>query len=265
VVKAFYNSGVKERVVLMTEIRKDENDDRSRFIIGAYPTESDRNGEWGAAVSISDALTPLPDDRVILISGDAGLCVEEFCEWLNAKGFFHILRIWKNAGNVFQRVSDRASDIMKRNPEGDYQVSRAESDEIHSRTLWRIPGLCHAVYPGIREGFVILKTNLKTSETDLRYFISDHPQKEWDAQSVLEKILLHWDTETGVFGIKDNTFHEDKVRYRSVSGAMSHVSLLNLSWNCLSAPVFEKFRKGEAMNCGIRFWKDHPEYNPVET
>ena len=88
VVKASYNNGVKERFVHITEIRKDEKDDRSRFIIGAYPTELDRNGEWGAALSILDALTPLADDRAIVISGDAGFCVEEFCEWLNEKGFF---------------------------------------------------------------------------------------------------------------------------------------------------------------------------------
>ena len=88
VVKASYNGGVKERVVHVTEIKKDENDNRSRFIIGAYPTELDRNGEWGAALSILDSLTPLSGDSVILVSGDAGFCVEEFCKWLNEKGFF---------------------------------------------------------------------------------------------------------------------------------------------------------------------------------
>jgi hypothetical protein len=88
VVKASYNSGVNERFVHVTEIRLDAKDNRSRFIIGAYPTELDRNGEWGAAVSVLDALTPLPGDRVIVVSGDAGFCVEEFCEWLNEKGFF---------------------------------------------------------------------------------------------------------------------------------------------------------------------------------
>ncbi len=88
VVKASYNSGVKERFVHVTEIRQDKNDNRSRFIIGAYPTELDRNGEWGAALSILDTLTPLPGDRAIIVSGDAGFCVEEFCEWLNEKGFF---------------------------------------------------------------------------------------------------------------------------------------------------------------------------------
>jgi hypothetical protein len=87
-VKASYNAGVKERVVHVTEIRRDEKDARSRFIIGVRPTELDRNGEWGAAASILDALTPLAGDRVIVVSGDAGFCIEEFCRWLNEKGFF---------------------------------------------------------------------------------------------------------------------------------------------------------------------------------
>jgi hypothetical protein len=88
VVKASYNAGAKERIVHVTEIKKDKNDNRSRFIIGARPTELDRNGEWGAALSILDALTPLPRDSVILVSGDAGFCVEEFCKWLSEMGFF---------------------------------------------------------------------------------------------------------------------------------------------------------------------------------
>jgi hypothetical protein len=87
-VKASYNSGVKERVVHVTEIKKDENGNKSRFIIGAHPTESDRNGEWGAAVSILNKLPAVSCDRAIVVSGDAGFCVEEFCEWLTAKGFF---------------------------------------------------------------------------------------------------------------------------------------------------------------------------------
>lgn len=153
---------------------------------------------------------------------------------------------------------------MSRNPEGDfYESVHFESDEIHSRRLWRVPGLCHALYPGIQEGFVIEKTNLESKETDLQYFITNRPQRDWDAKSVLNRIRLHWDTETGVFGIKDNTFHEDKVRYRSINGAMSHVSLLNIAWDCLSAPVFEQYWRGEPMSCRIQFWKDHPEYNPL--
>ncbi|MGD9505270.1 MAG: hypothetical protein AB7W37_10170, partial [Syntrophobacteraceae bacterium] len=76
------------------------------------------------------------------------------------------------------------------------------------------------------------------------------------------RILLHWDTETGVFGVKDNTFQEDKVRYKSLSGATSHVSLLNVAWNCLSAPVFDGYWRGEPMRHRIQFWKDNPGYNP---
>ena len=88
VVKASYNSGVKERFVHVTEIRLDENDNRHRFIIGVRPTELGRSGEWGAAIGVLDALTPLPDDRVVVVSGDAGFNVEGFCAWLEENGFF---------------------------------------------------------------------------------------------------------------------------------------------------------------------------------
>jgi hypothetical protein len=88
VVKASYNAGAAERVVHVTEIKTDEMDTRSRYIIGAQPTVLDRNGEWGAALSILDALTPLTGDRVVVVSGDSGFCVEEFCNWLNKRGFF---------------------------------------------------------------------------------------------------------------------------------------------------------------------------------
>jgi len=87
-VKASYNRGVTERFVHVTEIRCDEKENRSRFIIGTRPTELDRNGEWGAALSVLDALTPLPGDMIVVVSGDAGFCVEEFCQWLTEKGFF---------------------------------------------------------------------------------------------------------------------------------------------------------------------------------
>jgi hypothetical protein len=159
---------------------------------------------------------------------------------------------------------DWSSDLTKNNPRGDFhQRVHLESSEVHSRKLWRLPGLCHAAYPGIQEGFVIEKTNLRSLDVDLQYFITNRAPKSWDAQRILDRILLHWDTETGVFGIKDITFQEDKVRYKSINGAMSHVSLLNIAWDCLSAPVFEQYWKSEAMNYRIRFWKDHPEYNPL--
>jgi hypothetical protein len=153
------------------------------------------------------------------------------------------------------RVLDWAKDKERRVPQGDY------FQEIHSRRLWRLSGLCHAIYPGIKEGIMVLKTNLDSLEKDRQFFISNRPSNEWNSEAILNRILLHWDTETGVFGIKDNTFQEDKVRYKSVNGTVVHVSMLNSAWNCLSAPMFENFWKGEPMSCRIQFWKDHPEYN----
>lgn len=178
--------------------------------------------------------------------------------------FFYLFRIKENSGNIFHRVTDRASYLIEKNPDGDFRSIRLESNEIRSRTLRRIPGLCHAVYPGIREGFVIRKTGSESSETDLQYFITNRPSAAWDAPTVPDRILLHWDTETGVFGIRDNTFNEDKVRYKSVSGAMSHVSLLNMARNCMSAPASDQYRNGEPMSCRIQFRKDHSEYNPLK-
>lgn len=160
------------------------------------------------------------------------------------------------------RISDWARDAVVRNPHGDYQRVHCEGGEIQTRSFWRMPGLRHAVYPGIQEGFVVEKTNSATMETDRQHFITNRPPQDWDCQSILDRILLHWDTETGVFGVKDNTFQEDKVRYKSLSGATSHVSLLNFAWNCLSAPVFEGYWRGEPMSHRLQFWKDHPGYNP---
>lgn len=54
VVKASSDSGVKEHIVHVSEIGRSENDARSRFVIGARPTETGKNGEWCAAVSISE-------------------------------------------------------------------------------------------------------------------------------------------------------------------------------------------------------------------
>jgi len=161
-------------------------------------------------------------------------------------------------------VADWAGDAIERNPEGDFrQDFRLEGAEIHGRILWRLPGLRHALYPGIREGFAVEKTNLVSGETDRQFFITNLPSQHWDARSVLDRILLHWDTETGVFGVKDNTFREDGVRYKSIEGATSHVSLLNFAFNCLSAPVFGGYWRREPLSCRIQFWKDRPEYNPL--
>ena len=169
----------------------------------------------------------------------------------------------ENAGKIYARVQEWAEQAVEKNPEGNhFQSSHFESSDLHSRRLWRLPGLRHSNYPGITEGFMILKENLVTEEKDTQYFVTNRPTKDWTAEQVLERVLLHWDTETGVFGIKDNTFHEDKIRYFSVAGAMSHVALLNISWNCLSAHVFENYWKGESMNCKIQFWRDNPKFNP---
>lgn len=182
------------------------------------------------------------------------------------KVFFYLFRIKENAGKIYLRAIDWAAAVMANDSTGDFfQSFHCESDEIHSRRLWRIKGLQHAVYPGIQEGFVVEKTNLETQETDLQYFITNRPSRVWEAQDILERILLHWDTETGVFGIKDNTFHEDKVRYKTIRGAMAHVSLLNSSWNSLSAPVFKQYWNDQSMSVRIQFWKDRPEYNPFKS
>lgn len=179
--------------------------------------------------------------------------------------FFYLFRIKENAGKICDRVREWAEQAIQTNKEGDYfQSSHSESNKIHSRRLWRLPGLRHSNYPGIKEAFVILKKNLITGEEDTQYFITNRPAGDWTGQQVLERVLLHWDTETGVFGIKDNTFKEDKVRYFSVAGAMSHVGSLNVAWNCLSAPVFDNYWPGESMNCKMQFWKDNPAYNPFQ-
>ncbi len=157
-----------------------------------------------------------------------------------------------------------AEVVEKENPKGDYfQDIHFESNEIHSRRIWRLPGLCYATYPGIQEAFMVEKINLETQEKDRQFFITSRPPNQWSAQDILERILLHWDTETGVFGIKDRTFLEDKVRYKSVEGTMGHVSLLNFAWNCFNAPVFDNYWNGKSLNCRIQFLKDYPEYNPL--
>jgi hypothetical protein len=122
--------------------------------------------------------------------------------------------------------------------------------------------LRHSSYPGIQEAFMVEKVNLSTSEKDSQYFITNRPSNTWDALTVLDRILLHWDTETGVFGIKDNTFLEDKARYFTLEGAHSHVALLNIAWNCFFSPVFDQYCRGESLGSKIQFWKNNPDYNP---
>lgn len=88
VVKASYNMEVQERFVHVTHTQVDADGKRQRHIVGARETQRDRHGEWGAGLSVLDALLPLPQQSAILVSGDAGFCVREFCKWLTVMGFF---------------------------------------------------------------------------------------------------------------------------------------------------------------------------------
>ncbi len=190
-----------------------------------------------------------------MISSDAGLCVEKFCQWLFENHFLFLFRIKQNSGAIYNRIIDWADFVIKKNPDGNYfQSFHLESNQIHSRRLWRLPGLQYSNYPGISEAFVIIKTNLQTNQSDKQYFITNRLPDEWSCSDILKRILLHWEIETGIFGVKDRTFLEDQVRYSNINGAMSHVSLLNFSWNCLSAPKFQHFWKNQSTACKIQFW-----------
>ena len=98
VVKASYNMEVQERFVHVTHTQVDSEGNRHRHIIGARKTKLDRNGEWGAALSVLDALVLLAQQSDILVSGDAGFCVREFCKWLTVVGFFFFLELNKMLG-----------------------------------------------------------------------------------------------------------------------------------------------------------------------
>ena len=73
---------------------------------------------------------------------------------------------------------------------------------------------------------MVQKENASTAEKGVQYFITNRPSIPWTAHVVFDCILWHWDTETEVFGIKDNTFQEDKARYFSLKSAYSPVALL---------------------------------------
>ena len=75
---------------------------------------------------------------------------------------------------------------------------------------------------------------------------------------IINRILLHWDTETGTFGTKDNHFSEDKVRYKSIQGAKAHVMMLNSVCNLFWAPAFENYWKNLSIPYSIQFFKDYP-------
>ncbi len=183
---------------------------------------------------------------------------------VRCKRFFFIFRIKENSGNIYSRVLDLAESATRLNPDGNYQHGiHIEGKEFFSRRLWRLPGLRYSLYDNAKEAFLIEKTNVISLETSQQYFISNRPAGQWSGEDIINRVLLHWDTETGVFGVKDNTFHEDKVRYKTVQGAMGHVTLLNAACNSLSAPIFENWWNGEPMSCRIQFLKDNPEYNPL--
>jgi hypothetical protein len=158
VVKASYNTGGQERVVHVTVVRSTGEGERQRFILGARPTGLDRHGEWGAALSLLEALPPRPPHVRVLVSGDAGFCVEEFAAWLALRSLGDRFRIKKNAGGLYTRGAEWAEWTQKRRPEGDfYEACRISGAALDSRRLWRLPGLRFARFPGITEGFVIEK------------------------------------------------------------------------------------------------------------
>ena len=265
VMRASYNTSTKERFVHVTHVIQGQAQEPQRFIIGVQATEKDRNGEWGASLSILDALTPLPELQHVLVSADAGLCVEKYAKWLSVSGFFYLFRIKQNAGYIFEKVCQWAEDERKRRPNGDFfESARISGSQVHSRRLWRIPGLQHSIFPGITEGFMIEKIRLdQESSPELQYYITSEPQCAWSAQEISHRILGHWDTETGVFGTKDRTFSEDSVRYKHLKGALAHVSLINFALNCLWAPVFKSFWNPNApVSHRIRFFQDNPDYLP---
>jgi len=104
------------------------------------------------------------------------------------------------------------------------------------------------------------------AEPERQYYITSYPRAAWEGAEILERILLHWDTETGVFGVKDHTFDEDGVRYKPLQGAMAHVVWLNTVMNYLWAPAFAAFWSAEApLSQRLQFFRDHPEYCPIRS
>ena len=178
---------------------------------------------------------------------------------------FFVFRIKQNAGEIFDRLLDWTSSTKDKNPDGNYfEQARLAGGAIHSRRLWRIEGLKFSGYPGVTEAFVIDKTNLDTQHIETQYFISSYPSSNWNAENIINRILLHWDTETGTFGTKDHHFSEDKVRYKSIQGAKSHVMMLNSICNLFWAPALENYWWNMPISYRMQFFKDHPEYNPFQ-
>jgi len=109
-------------------------------------------------LSILETLTPVPEQPPGLISADAGRCVEDHAAWLTGQNFFYLFRIKGNAGGLFDRVQQWAAAARAARPNGDfYEACRVSGGQLHSRRLWRLPGLQFASFPGITEGFVIGK------------------------------------------------------------------------------------------------------------
>jgi len=261
---ASYNNGVKERFVHLSHVKENKQNLRERFIIGVRATVKDRNGEWGASVSLLDSLGPIPEDVRFLISGDAGFSVEQNVNFLKKRGFYYLFRLKQNAGGVFTKVKAVSKQEVLKRPEGDFvDSSRISGSSIHKRKLWRCKNFSFQSYQGVKEAFVIEKTNLKTGENILQYYLTNYPSPLWKSDEILQRILLHWDTETGIFGTKDNYFLEDSVRYKSLDGTIAHVALLNFVCNFYWAPLFQPYWEGKPISHRVQFFKDHPKYNPM--
>ncbi len=205
---------VQERFVHVTQTQLD-SDPRHRHD-NRSQRNSARNGEWGAALSVLDALAPLPQQGDIQLDRDFVFVNSgKDRRWL-----FFIFRIKQNAGEIFDRLLDWTSFAKEKHPDGHYfEQARLAGGAIHSRRLWRIEGLKFSGYPGVREAFVIDKTNLETQHLETQYFLSSYPSANWNVENIINHVLLHWDTETGTFGTKD-------------PGAKSHVVMLNSVCNC---------------------------------
>ena len=108
--------------------------------------------------------------------------------------------------------------------------------------------------------------NTEGAQPELQYYVTSYPCASWTCAAILERILLHWDTETGVFGVKDGTFDEDAVRYKHLGGATAHVMLLNTVMNCLWAPALAPLWPSDApLSHRIQFFRDHPDYCPIRS
>lgn len=268
VVKASYNSGVKEHFVHVTEVRE-QNKERQRFIVGAKATSKGKRGEWGAALSILDGIKGEwnGNQQDLLVSHDAGMTVQLFGAWLDEQKIFYLARVKGNSGHLYDWVCEQAQKVFSSCPEGDFfEAARVSGSEVHSRRLWRIPLAepAQGIYPGLREVIIVEKGQDHEQKTELQYFLSSYSPSAWIAKEILARILLHWDTETGVFSVKDRVFQEDKARYRHISGANARIRLNNVAFNLLNAPLFQCFWELDApLSHRIQFLRDHPDYNPL--